>query len=130
MAEPRSIWLKLKDSIPQGFVWALVEHYADIPEEEARGGSDWGSACGKNELAADGWSAVKTNYRRVPVELRDLTGAVVDVQTRKLTCVGCEFDLRDEGLSRGRGREPDAPAGFVVDEVAYNAWKSRSGGPR
>ena len=110
--ETRSIWLVLKDGVPQGTAWAHVETYAEGVEHYPSRPSS-AAALGVNQLAADGWSATPTQWRRAPELIGGNSAQFLptapSLDGRDLVIGGCRVSLDKRGASRGPSREPSAP---------------------
>jgi hypothetical protein len=141
--DPRDIWLKTLSGVPQSFAWAMVKQDGEgwwppaapvdvenptAAEEAARKTAtdmSWKTALMGDELAASGWDAVITAWRRIPMIFcpgwldhassgRDLTGNV-------LTVAGCTADITVPGRSSNQIEPfaPDVTVGTLETLVAF-----------
>ena len=126
--DPRRIFITLDDQgKPKGYVWALISDPADFDDDDPRmppqNGAPEAARCSWScaltaQQVTDGWTAVPSEWRRVPdiAQHVDHANGVASLVGRKLRVGGVELDLDERGNARGRGQEPDCPCGTLVSQ--------------
>lgn len=127
--EPRAIWIRTKNGVVQGMVWAMVKRGKIAADYGHKPG--WiASALTDAETEADGWDAQETLWRRGSPLLGG--GHAEDpesrVEGRHVTAHGCRWDLLERGDPHPNPKsEPLEPAPEVVDEERLLAFAERHG---
>lgn len=124
MKDERAIWVVTKDGRPMYCAWGLVKTYA---EGETLGASigkkaAWAAVLGPTQLAADGWDATPTQWRRVhdlvtPVWLAHDADTPATIEDGKVKVAGVSWEVNGKGRDRARpDMEPDEPDCEIDDE--------------